>query len=215
MIDLGDYYTRIILLAVSASYYHIVYGLLFKMRKIIDDWYFIIKSPISFIVFIMYIYYMNRNGSNYEGSLNVMLYYTTIIYAIIIMGDDSRYMLLGVSSAFFISEYWEIPNYIYLILHTSKYAGISLWSGVYLSGRFIIKILCGLYMLKQIDELGLQKDKLIEDFVIFSVFYIPIVFIILASHFKFYGVIGVGWIMRISCFLVLVRYLYKEEVIVL
>lgn len=70
-------------------------------------------------------------------------------------------------------------------------------------------------MLKQVEELGLLKDKLTEDFMIFSVFYIPIAFIVLSLKFPLFELIGVGWLMRLSCFLVLIRYLYKEEVIVL
>ena len=44
--------------------------------------------------------------------LFVQLYYFFIMYMFILIGDDYDYILLGLSMAVFLSEFWEIPIYV-------------------------------------------------------------------------------------------------------
>lgn len=212
MVDYIELGIEIIVLGLSASYYHLIYWALETLKQEINDWYFILRHPVTLMTYLLIAVYINENGSGLRGIMDVLMFYSLVVYTIMEMGYDSRFLFLGVSSAFFLSEYWEIPIYLWQIA-TGYYSGVNVIQTSYLLGRFMLKFLTLIYVVDCLNELGLDFNKFIDDMIEFSIVYIPFVFAFfyIFDGSKIWG-ISFNWFFRISCFFMMLKYLYTQGV---
>ena len=183
------------------------------VRNDITTYYKMLKKPILVMVFLLIAEAVNNRGSKMNGLFDVILYYTMVIYVIMETGDDSRYLLLGVSTAFFLSEFWEIPIYIWQIVSRGTYADYDIMHKIYLVIRFILKIITIVYVKIEMDSIGLNAYDLLVNFLKFSVFYVPGVFLFfMFNNSNVINGMNFNWAFRLLCFGVVIQYLYKQGI---
>jgi hypothetical protein len=187
--------------------------MLVTIRKRIDEYYHIIRNPIMLLLFLVMTDNVNSFGTTFHAIFNIMLYYTMVIYIISQYGNDSRYLLLGVSISFFLSEYWEIPIYLWQILVRGTYRDNNVIQNLFLLERFLVKIATFYYVIWNIKSIGLDHKGFIKDLFVYSVIYIPIVFITFTfvGSNTFFG-IDFNWSYRLICLGMVLQYLYKEGI---
>jgi hypothetical protein len=184
------------------------------VRDTIDRHYKIVKNPLVLLVFFAVMHNANRVfGTNYYAIFNVMVYYSMVIYIVSQYGDDYRYMLLGVATSFFLSEYWEIPIYLWQLLVKGFYAEFNIIQNIYLLERFVLKILTFYYVIWGIRSVGGNHKTFTKNLIKFSIIYIPSVFIIftIINDNHLYGM-DLNWFFRLICFGFILQYLYKEVI---
>lgn len=205
-----DYITTIILLFFSMTYYHIVYLSLNYYRDFLDNWYFIIKNPISLITILLTSKIFNDNGSKIMISKNVMWFYAFVIFIFVQFGDDIRYFMLGVSVAFFMSEYWEIPIYFWLA-RQGYFGPMTQQTIVYTVARIIVKLITIRYVFNELKNFGLNKKDFVDELYVFSFIYFGIV----CYWLQVTSSSSLNWIFRTSCFIMFIQYIYKKGIIIM
>jgi len=91
------------------------------------------------------------------------------IYCIAILGNKIEYMGLGFSLSIFMSEFYEIPYYIYRILHNRLNPFVPL--------IVIPKLMFVLISLKIMKEIGLDTRGFIKELLLYMSAYIPMIVI--------------------------------------
>lgn len=205
-----DYLVTVILLFFSMTYYHMTYLSFNYYRKVLDDWYFILKHPLSLIMLLYISDAFNDNGSKVLITKEVMWFYGFAVFVFMQFGNDVRYFMLGIAVSFFMSEYWEIPIYFWEA-RQGKFGLMSAQSIIYTVGRIIVKLTTLRYVLIELKNLGLDPKDFINELYIWSFVYFGFVCYWLQTTSSS----SMNWVFRISCFIMVFQYLYKKGIIML
>jgi hypothetical protein len=174
---------------------HLIYILLDKGIKLIDDYIYIIKHISVWLLYIAISYLY----SPYIGVFYIMSYYLLTTYIITRINFSGKYFMLAVMLVLFQSEFWEIP----IQLFYSPPMDIWLW------GVAISRLLLIIEIIWILNDLKMDVEYFISNLVVFGMFYYSLLIFTYPLPIMRINHMGSNFIYRIICSLFFIGIIAK------
>ncbi len=125
----------------------------------------------------------------------IYIFYLFVMIVIFNIGQNKHYFFIGLSSILFLTEWYELPIYLYKNFNWFTISGLVI----------ISKLLMIIYVMKIMKDINLNHINFIINILIFSIPYVYIGFI------GYISISRIGWIYRFLCASVIVLFIYKEK----
>ena len=187
------------------TYFHIIFLMLMFIRDRIDGLSVeTVKKYMWLYPVAITILYITLDVDNISLLIIHMFYFSTSML-LFNMGWNFDYLILGITSSMFISEYYEIPIHAFLF-YTNK--SLSIHPYVILS-----KLLILFYVVYIMNELRFNCKKFITGLCLFSIVYIPLgIHLISQYSFISYTISYIMlWGMKIISYAYILLFTYSES----
>lgn len=129
--------------------------------------------------------------------LVIYLFYLVFMFAIYKIGNNRDYFLIALSSILFLTEWYEIPIFLY-----NNFNWLSISGFVLVSKMSVI-----LYSLKIMNDVGLNYKTFGINLFFYSFFYIVVGYIVYDSR------LIILYAYKFICFIVIALLIYREKII--
>lgn len=164
---------------------HLIYILLNRGMKLIDDYIYIIKNTSIWIFYITISYLY----SPHIGIFYIMSYYLLTTYLITRIDFSTKYFMLAIMLVFFQSEFWEIP----IQLFYSPPMSIWLW------GIAVSRLLVIIEIIWILNDLKMNVEYFLSNLVVFGMLYYSLLIFTYPLPIMRMSYIGSNFIYRIIC----------------
>lgn len=190
---------------------HMVIQPIFYLRHEIQDVFDKMVYPILFIVIPFTLIWVKATQIPIGFTTRLFYYLCLVMFVGLIRNVYG--ILFGLSSVFFISEYWEIPVYLYRLFMTGEFLVYDNVSQLFVFVGILSKLSNLAYIIFFMHMLGINWEKFLKLLASFTVIYVPLVFFIL-NNITMFPIIGgsqswIGWGCRIICMGLMWLYMLK------
>lgn len=199
--------TRAVMLTAYLINTHLVILPIFSLRHEIDDNFELLVYPSIFIILSIILF---MRGLELPIGFQTKIFYLLSVTAFIGLIRNVYGVIFGLSFVFFISEFWEIPVYLYRLIMTGEFTQYDNVSQLFTFVGILSKLLTIIYVLILMRMMGMQITRFLKLLMVFTVIYVPLALFVF-SNLRLFPFDGhqFAWVCRILCMGLVYGYMLK------
>lgn len=207
-----NYFIALVVRSIMLTAYlinvHLVIQPLFHLRYEIEE-HFNKLVPIVLFLIIPSALALTMDSNLPIGFQTRVFYYLWLVAFVGLMRNVYG-ILLGCSFVFFVSEFWEIPIYLYRLVLTGEFAVYDNVSQLFTLVGILSRLSVIGYIIFFMFMIGVDHIKFLKILAFFSLLYVPTAFYVI-SHLRLFPFVGqqFAWFCRMLCMLVMYLYMFR------
>lgn len=208
MNDTVAFLSRTVMLTAYLINTHMIIQPIFFLRYEIEDNFERIVYPLIFFFIPLTLMWTGRNQLPIGLMTNIFYYLWVVAFVGLIRNVYG--LLFGLSFVFFVSEYWEIPVYIYDLVKTGRFMAYDNVSQLFIFIGILSRLFNLAYILFFMKMTGTNWEDFLKMLFAFTMVYVPVSYYIyvIQNLLPFDGH-QFSWVCRTVCMLIMYLYMFK------